>query len=117
MIGKLTTHALDTARGAPAAGLRLTLYRLSPQQGEHEPRHFTLGDDGRATLLEAPDLESGLYEIVFLVADYQKEKGFDLPDPPFFGEIPVRFGIADSKAHYHVPLILSPYGYSTYRGG
>lgn len=115
MTGKLTTHVLDTARGMPAAGLHLTLRRLSPDP--LGPRHFTLGEDGRATLVESPTLESGLYEIVFLVAEYQRENGLDLPEPPFFDEIPIRFGIADGTAHYHVPLILSPYGYSTYRGG
>lgn len=115
MTGKLTTHALDTARGMAAAGLRLSLRRLSPSATDAAA--FTLGEDGRATLLEGPALEPGLYEILFMVAEYQREKGLELPAQPFFSEIPIRFGVEDAASHYHVPLILSPYGYSTYRGG
>lgn len=115
MAGKLTVHALDTARGTGASGLRLTLRRLSPDASE--PVSFALDDGGRATLLENGALTVGRYEILFHAAEYQRSCGLDLPEPPFLENIPIHFGVADASSHYHVPLILSPYGYSTYRGG
>jgi len=115
MAGKLTVHALDTARGTGAAGLRLTLRKLAPEATK--PDDFTLDESGRATLLESTALTSGTYEIVFHAAEYQRANGLELPEPPFLDNIPIHFGVADATSHYHVPLILSPYGYSTYRGG
>ncbi|MEN6542102.1 hydroxyisourate hydrolase [Parvibaculum sp.] len=115
MAGKLSVHALDTARGTGAAGLRLTLRKLAPDASE--PFCFVLDDDGRATLLESAALTVGRYEILFHAAEYQRANGLELPEPPFLDNIPIHFGVADATSHYHVPLILSPYGYSTYRGG
>lgn len=114
MAGALTTHVLDTARGTGADGLRLALRRISPEPTEFAP--VTLDGGGRAVLLEGAAFTAGLYEIVFLAAAYQKAKGMISPEPVFYDEIPVRFGVDDAGSHYHVPLILSPFGYSTYRG-
>jgi 5-hydroxyisourate hydrolase len=116
--GRLSTHALDTARGRPAAGLRVELFRLDPASGERTSLTTTRTNaDGRtdAPLLEGEELEATTYEIVFDVGEYfAAEVG--VSDPPFLGQVPVRFGIADASAHYHVPLLASPWSYSTYRG-
>lgn len=117
-MARLSTHVLDTAHGRPAAGLDLELYRLGPS-GE---RTFILAantnSDGRTDqpLLSGETIPVGLYELVFHVAAYFKAQGVPLPDPPFLDEVPIRFGIAEASGHYHVPLLISPYGYSTYRG-
>ncbi|WP_395688249.1 hydroxyisourate hydrolase [Aestuariivirga sp.] len=114
-MGRLTTHVLDTAAGKPAAGLRIELFRL----GDTDPlRTLTTNPDGRADapLLEGESLAAGQYELRFHAGDYLRAQGTRLPEPAFLDVIPVRFGIADATAHYHVPLLLSPYGYSTYRG-
>ena len=115
-MGRLTTHVLDTASGIPARSLRISLFEIS------EDRRTLLKDtvtnsDGRcdAPLLEGAALKSGHYELLFHVADYFKAKS-TLPEPPFLDQIPIRFAIADSSAHYHVPLLVSPWSYSTYRG-
>jgi 5-hydroxyisourate hydrolase len=113
--GRLTTHVLDTARGRPAAGIRLRLYRLEGA----EPRKIAeavTNADGRtnAPLLSGGALTEGRYELVFAAGDYLRGLGAD--GVLFLDEIPVRFGVADAGAHYHVPLLLSPYGYATYRG-
>jgi len=113
----LTTHVLDTARGRPAANLQLQLFRLDPSNdGRSLLKEIRTNADGRtdAPLLGAGELEGGVYEIVFDVGEYFAEKGH--PDPPFLGRVPVRFGIADPSSHYHVPLLASPWSYSTYRG-
>jgi 5-hydroxyisourate hydrolase len=114
--GLLTTHVLDTANGKPAAGMPLELYRI---EGEDRNLLKTLrtNADGRTDepLLAGGDLGPGLYEIVFDVAGYFSHDT-DLPEPPFLGSVPVRFGIAIPDAHYHVPLLASPWSYSTYRG-
>lgn len=116
-MGRLTTHVLDTAAGRPAAGLRVELYRLG------EPQVRPLADaetnaDGRLDrpLLEGEALTAGAYELRFHAGAYLRRGGTEMPDPPFLDVIPIRFGIASPEAHYHVPLLLSPYGYSTYRG-
>jgi 5-hydroxyisourate hydrolase len=117
MPGLLTTHVLDTARGRPAANLQLQLFRLDPSNdGRSLLKEIRTNADGRtdAPLLGAGELEGGVYEIVFDDGEYFAEKG--LPDPPFLGRVPVRFGIADPSSHYHVPLLASPWSYSTYRG-
>ena len=121
MTGRLTTHALDLASGRPAAGLALDLYRIAPAiDGTEERTHlaeFRLNDDGRADgpLLEGETFLPGVYEIVFRAGDYLRAAGHALPDPAFLDRIPIRFGIARAE-HHHVPLLLSPHGYSTYRG-
>lgn len=115
-VGRLTTHVLDTALGRPAAGLALELWSLgaAPQK----LKTATTNGDGRvdAPLLEGDDLQAGVYELRFHVGDYLRAAGGSLPEPAFLDVIPIRFGIADTAAHYHVPLLLSPYGYATYRG-
>ena len=114
-IGKLTTHVLDTAHGCPAAGMTVTLWRCDP---ESELATMTLNADGRASkpLLEGDDLRVGRYRLVFEVAAYFRTQGLELPDPPFLDCVPVDFAIADVDATYHVPLLVSPWAYSTYRG-
>ncbi len=115
--GYLTTHVLDTARGCPAAGLRIALFRLG-----RDSRVFvaeaTTNADGRtdAPILPRERFETGIYELVFHAGDYLRASGQAGADPLFLDEVPIRFGMSDGEAHYHVPLLLSPYGYGTYRG-
>jgi 5-hydroxyisourate hydrolase len=115
--GRLTTHVLDTATGRPAAGLTLELFRIAG--GERTSlKTVVTNSDGRcdAPLLQGPDLVAGQYELLFHVGDYLRAGGAALQDPPFLDLVPLRFGIADPTQHYHVPLLVSPYAYSTYRG-
>lgn len=116
-MGKLTTHVLDTAHGCPAAGMRVSLFRL--QSGTATAlTTLQLNADGRADapLLQGEALLVGRYRLMFSVAPYFAARGVALSDPPFIDEVPLEFGIADTDAHYHVPLLVSPYSYSTYRG-
>ena len=115
--GRLTTHVLDTATGRPAAALRVELFRLNLDASIQIGGALT-NADGRcdAPLLAGDDLVSGDYQLVFRVGDYFRGQGLDLPDPPFLDRVPIRFGIADPTRHYHVPLLISPFGYTTYRG-
>lgn len=115
-MGRLTTHVLDTMQGRPAAGLVIELWRR-----DHQPRCLktvTTNGDGRVDgpLLEGDDMTAGAYELCFHVGDYLRAAGVVLPDPAFLEVVPVRFGIAETDGHYHVPLLVSPFGYSTYRG-
>jgi 5-hydroxyisourate hydrolase len=115
-MGRLTTHVLDTMAGRPAAGLAIELYALA---GDGRLlRRATTNADGRVdgALLEGSDFASGSYELRFHAGDYLRRAGVRLAEPPFLDVIPVRFGIADASLHFHVPHLLSPYGYSTYRG-
>jgi 5-hydroxyisourate hydrolase len=116
-MGKLTTHVLDTANGCPAAGMAVRLYRLDAE-GPQWLRSLRLNDDGRADgpLLEGATLTAGRYRLVFEVAAYFRSRGQALPEPAFLDEVPLDFGIADEGSHYHVPLLASPWSYSTYRG-
>jgi 5-hydroxyisourate hydrolase len=126
MVGRLTTHLLDTARGQPAAGVAIELFRIQGDGAEERRERVVRvvsNADGRTErpLLQGVDLRPGRYELVFLVGDYFRTVGLDkggpdLPDPPFLDRVPVRFGIANVQAHYHVPLLVSPWSYSTYRG-
>jgi len=111
-MGKLTTHVLDTGLGKPAAGLRIELYRDGDRL-----RDVRTNADGRVDgpLLEGADFQIGSYELVFHAGDYLAASGQPLPEPKFLDVIPLRFGIAEDT-HYHVPLLLSAFGYSTYRG-
>ena len=110
MNGSLTTHVLDTARGRPAAGVGIELARVA-DGGREVLRMVTTNADGRtdAPLMEAGELVAGEYELVFAVGDYFGERAF-------LDRVPVRFSVADTDAHYHVPLLVSPWSYSTYRG-
>ena len=116
-MGKLTTHVLDTAHGCPAAGMAVALYRLEGVAATLL-QAITLNHDGRADrpLLEGAAFVPGRYRLVFGVAAYFRSLGLVLPDPPFLDEVPLDFGLATAGQHYHVPLLASPYAYSTYRG-
>src|SRR5918997_3575093 len=116
MSGYLTTHVLDTAGGRPAAGMTLELFALEDGQRRLVASAVT-DDDGRTDgpLLGQGRFGAGIYEIVFDVAGYFAGRA-DLPDPPFLDLVTVRFGVADAESHYHVPLLVSPWSYSTYRG-
>lgn len=115
--GFLTTHVLDTARGLPAEGVRIRLYRHLGDSREKLAEHVT-NADGRTNspILPAESFAIGDYELVFHAGDYLRASGQAGAAPLFLDIVPIRFGISDAAAHYHVPLLLSPYGYSTYRG-
>jgi 5-hydroxyisourate hydrolase len=117
-MARLSTHVLDTAHGRPAAGLDLELYRIGPAGERTLVTAARTNVDGRTDqpLLSGETIPVGLYELVFHVAAYFKAQGVTLPDPPFLDEVPIRFGNAEAPGHYHVPLLIAPYGYSTYRG-
>ena len=115
-MGRLTTHVLDTAAGRPAAGLKIELFLLDG--GIIHLKSVATNADGRCDgpLLEGAAFLPGHYELRFHAGDYLRALNIALPEPAFLDVIPIRFGIADPSQHYHVPLLLSPYGYSTYRG-
>lgn len=118
-MGLLTTHVLDVARGRPAAGVAIEVWRLGHDDGQPELlKTARTNADGRtdAPLLTGDELEVGVYEVVFLVGDYFAAQESVSDEPPFLDRIPIRFGIADAAARYHVPLLASPWAYSTYRG-
>jgi 5-hydroxyisourate hydrolase len=114
--GRLTTHVLDTASGKPAAGLSISLFRIEDEARIHLKTVWT-NADGRCDqpLLAGNEFSTGDYELVFQAGDYLRGQGVKLPKPAFLDIVPIRFGVAE-HAHYHVPLLVSPYGYSTYRG-
>jgi 5-hydroxyisourate hydrolase len=114
-MGRLTTHVLDTARGKPAAGLAIELYRMGG--AEELIGRARTNADGRVDrpLLEGDAFRPGVYELRFFAGDYLRAGG-PPAEPPFLDVIPIRFGVAAAGEHYHVPLLLSPYAYSTYRG-
>jgi len=116
--GGLTTHGLDTARGRPAAGLRVDLSIVETDGRTRLLRTATTNADGRCDgpLLASDEMQVARYELLFHVGAYFRAPGVALPEPPFLDEVPVRFAIADRAGRYHVPLLVSPYGYVTYRG-
>jgi 5-hydroxyisourate hydrolase len=115
--GRLTTHVLDTASGRPAAGMKVELAVLENGAWVNLKVLYT-NADGRTDepLLAAADMRAGEFRLLFHVAEYFRTNGVQLADPPFLDCVPVRFGIADALTHYHVPLLCSPWSYSTYRG-
>jgi len=114
-MGKLTTHILDTASGLPARAMRFELHRIDPAPALIKAD--ASNEDGRSgPLLEGATMQAGVYELRFDVAAYYRKEGVALPEPPFLDIVTLRFGIADAAAHYHVPLLVSPWSYSTYRG-
>ena len=116
--GKLTTHVLDTANGCPGKGIAIALWKLdSDIDSKTLLKTVQTNHDGRTDepLLADDELKTGVYEIIFTVGNYFAQYT-ELPDPFFLDEIPIRFGISNIKAHYHVPLLVSPWSYSTYRG-
>jgi len=114
----LSTHVLDTMHGTPAGGMAVALY--TTQAGEATlVKRFTLNADGRnpdGPLYDTASLRKGTYRLVFDVAGYFRSKGVSLPEPSFLDQVGIDFGIADAAQHYHVPLLVSPWSYSTYRG-
>src|ERR1700730_9268454 len=116
-MGKLTTHVLNIATGAPAAGMRVDL-RALPEGSAVPPSASQTNEDGRCTvpLLEGAALRVGRYSLTFHVAAYFRSLGVALSEPPFLDEVVIAFGIADPNQNYHVPLLVSPWSYSTYRG-
>ena len=117
MPAKLSTHVLDTAHGCPAAGMKIELWSLDGEERTLISTSKT-NADGRteSPLLSADEMQTGYYEIIFFVGDYFAAKSANLPKIRFLDKVPVRFGIADAGAGYHVPLLCSPWAYSTYRG-
>ena len=115
--GKLTTHVLDTARGCPAAGMKIELYD-SEREDKAPLLSVVTNDDGRcdAPLLADGQLRQGRYELRFFVSDYLNAHNVKLENGQFLDVVPIHFVVADDSAHYHVPLLVSPYGFSTYRG-
>lgn len=118
-MGRLSTHVLDTMNGCPAAGMAVRLERLGDDGRTELVCALVLNDDGRnpdGPLLGAEAMVVGRYRLTFAVADYFRGRGVALPEPPFIDQVPIDFGIADVNGHYHVPLLVSPWAYSTYRG-
>lgn len=117
MVGKLTTHVLDTARGCPAAGVAVELWAIAPDNRRTLLTSTHTNADGRtdAPLLEGEAFQCGTYELVFAVAPYFAAH-LPVAEPPFLSQVPLQFGIAEANTHYHVPLLVSPWSYSTYRG-
>jgi len=116
-MGRLTTHVLDTSRGKPASGVRIEL-AIIEETNRRVLRSGTTNSDGRTDepLLSRSSIETGVYELTFHAGEYFRANGVEITDPPFLDDVVIRFGIADATANYHVPLLLAPYGYSTYRG-
>jgi 5-hydroxyisourate hydrolase len=114
----LSTHVLDTMHGCPAAGMQVSLYTTQDEQATWV-KSFTLNQDGRnpdGLLYDNASLRAGTYRLVFDVAGYFKAKGVELPEPHFLNRVSLDFGVAHPDQHYHVPLLTSPWSYSTYRG-
>ncbi len=118
-MGRLTTHVLDTAHGRPGGGVAVVVYRLDDEgERRREVARAVTNAEGRTDgpVLEGAAFVPGVYEIVFAAGDYFAASGATLPDPPFVGDVVIRFGVASAAEHYHVPLLVSPWSYQTYRG-
>ncbi len=114
----LSTHVLDTMHGCPAAGMHVELYTTCGEEATLV-RRFTLNADGRnpdGPLYDTASLKKGTYRLVFAVKDYFAARGVELPEPAFLDRVTLDFGVANPDQHYHVPLLVSPWSYSTYRG-
>ncbi|QAY65720.1 hydroxyisourate hydrolase [Paenibacillus protaetiae] len=116
--GRLTTHVLDTSLGKPAAGMRIELKRLEPDGAERLLRIAVTNSDGRvdAPLISGGQMEAGVYELIFEAGDYFREHRHLPAEAIVFDRIPIRFRVATEQSHYHIPLLIAPGGYSTYRG-
>ncbi|MBF8747142.1 hydroxyisourate hydrolase [Pseudomonas monteilii] len=116
-MGRLTTHVLDAAHGCPGSAIKVELYRVEGQQLELVNTALT-NSDGRvdAPLLQSEDYRTGVYQLQFSAGAYYRARGVQLPEPAFLDVVVLRFGIDEQQDHYHVPLLISPYSYSTYRG-
>ncbi|NYT58524.1 hydroxyisourate hydrolase [Alcaligenaceae bacterium] len=116
-MGKLSTHVLNTMQGVPAQGVQIALYRINGE-GRHLLRQALTNRDGRCDepLLQGAELQQGIYELVFHAGDYFSAMGVQLAEPRFVDQIGLRFGIADPAENYHVPLLVTPWAWSTYRG-
>ena len=118
-MGRLSTHVLDITSGRPAQGVAVELRRIGPDGGSELVLRTVTNADGRtdAPLLAGDRFQTGTYELVFAAGDYFRTRGTSgMPEPPFLDRVPIRFGIAEPDGHYHVPLLVSPWSYSTYRG-
>jgi 5-hydroxyisourate hydrolase len=118
MSGNLTTHVLDTSQGCPGSRISIALASVAPSGEKTLLKTVYTNADGRtdAPLLSGNELKSGVYELTFSVGEYFAKQALVLPNPPFLDRISLQFGIADINAHYHIPLLVSPWAYSTYRG-
>ena len=118
MAGKLTTHVLDTAQGCPARQMTIELWSIDSDGERNLLKTIHTNNDGRTDtpLLADGELKIGVYELIFSVGDYFAKYIDNLPQPAFLNRVPLQFGIADPNSHYHVPLLVSPWSYSTYRG-
>ena len=116
-MGRLSTHVLDASRGKPAGGVVIDLHVLRSRERLYLTT-ATTNSDGRTTapLLSGENMKAGVYELTFHAGDYFRAMGTELSDPPFLDQVVIRFGLADATANYHVPLLIAPYSYSTYRG-
>ncbi|MBD2186753.1 hydroxyisourate hydrolase [Pseudanabaena mucicola] len=118
MTGKLSTHVLDTVNGSPARNMQIELWVIDNHEIKTLLKTLQTNQDGRTDqpLLSGAEMQSGIYEIWFNVSDYFASLEVSQTQPPFLTRVPIRFGIADVNANYHVPLLVSPWAYSTYRG-
>lgn len=116
-MGKLSTHILDTANGGPAAGIKLQLWSVA-DEARHHLKTLSANADGRTDepLLEGEDFREGTYELIFDVGAYFRAQEAALPEPAFLSDVAIRFSVSDASENYHVPLLVSPWSYSTYRG-
>ena len=116
--GRISTHVLDTVRGAPAPGVRLALFEVVPDGGMALVAQAETNADGRtdAPLIGGRPVPIAAYELHFALGDYHRRLGLDLPEPPFLDVVPLRFGVSDPEGHYHVPLVATPWSFQTYRG-